>query len=188
MEVAARHMAAGVMNLGELARLCEADTGKPASLGSLNVYRSNFRRHGAQWVERQREANRDSNRRIRTKDPDEGRETARRWRTGNPARQLLNQCRAHARQRDHQCTITVEMIEEMLAPMLCSATGLPLSWEWEDSATRRPWATSVDRLDNALGYVPGNVRVVCVLYNQMRSNHCDEDFMKVAKALAARAP
>ena len=79
-------------------------------------------------------------------------------------------------------------VEEMLAPMVCSATGLPLSWEHDGTSYRRPWAPSIDRIDCSKGYVPGNVRVVCSAFNTMRNEFPDEVVFALAKALAARAP
>lgn len=102
-EVATRHMAAGVEDLDELARLCERETGRAPSLRSLMSYRSNFRRHGADWlvqrdpevkreasrryVERNREAVREKSRdwhnRQREERPEKAREANRRWYEAN---------------------------------------------------------------------------------------------------------
>lgn len=209
-ESATRHMAAGVMDLDELERLVEQDTGKAPKRKGLSDCRSHFRRYGIDWVDAMREANRrrqadnperhrESTRRWKAENPEAGRrwyaenterhrENTRRWIAENPARQLLNRCRGSAKQRGHECTITVEMIEKMLVPMVCSVTGLPLSLEHGGESARNPWAPSIDRLDCSKGYVPGNVRMVCALYNLARNDFPDEDFMKVVKALAARAP
>lgn len=181
---AARHLAAGGEDLGELARLVEQDTDKPASRSVLSGYRSRFRRHGADWVD----AERARRRRWRVENPEADREATRRWHVGNPARKLLGSCRSSAKARGHQCILTIEMIEEMLVPMTCSATGLPLTWEHMGSSKANPWAPSIDRLDCAKGYVPGNVRVVCWAFNQMRGDFPDEVIVALAKALAARAP
>ncbi len=172
-ESATRHMAAGVMDLDELSSLIEKETGRAPNRKALSSYCSRFRRHGEAWVEADRALTN---------------EASKRWREAHPPRSLLRQCRASAKARGHECTITEADIGQMLAPMTCSATGLPLTWEHDGSTKYRPWAPSIDRIDGSKGYVPGNVRVVCLLYNQMRSNHRDEDLLKVAVALAARAP
>ena len=146
------------------------------------------RRRYEEDPERAREANREANRLWRAENPERAREASRLWKAENPAQYLLKQCRGRSVSRGQLCIITVADIEEMLAPMTCSATGLPLSWDHDGDSTRNPWAPSIDRIDCARGYVPGNVRVVCTLYNIARSDFPDEDFLKVAKALAARAP
>lgn len=79
-EVATRHMAAGVEDLDELARLCERETGRAPSLRSLMSYRSNFRRHGADWlVQRDPEAKRDASRRYAERNREAVREKSRQW-------------------------------------------------------------------------------------------------------------
>lgn len=184
MESAARHMAAGVMDSDELARLVEQDTGTAPNRKVLSSYRSHFRRYGVGWIDAQREVNRVVTRRWKAENP----EANRRWSAENPARKLLGSCRSSARARGHECTITADDIEAMLAPMVCSVTGLPLTWEHGGSTRANPWAPSIDRLDCSKGYVPGNVRVVCVLYNLARNDFPDEALFTMAKALAARAP
>lgn len=198
-ESATRHMAAAVDDLEELARLVETDTGRTPSRRVLFDYRSKFRRYGEGWVAANRqtarrwqeenpERLRERVRRWKADNPEKPREASRRWQASNPAKKLLGQCRRRARDRGRECTITAEMIEAMLAPMLCSATGLPLSLEHGGDSARNPWAPSIDRIDCSKGYVPGNVRVVCALYNIARGDFPDEAVMTMAKALAARAP
>lgn len=181
-ESAARHMAAGVMDLDELGRLVEQDTGRALGRKTLISYRSRFRRHGVGWLEAERERNRDAGRRQYAENPDKKREASRRWRAEHPARQLLRQCRQSAKARGLECAITAEMIEAMLAPMTCSATGLPLSLEHDASSSRNPWAPSVDRIDCAIGYRPGNIRIVCWAFNQMRGDFPDEVVRTLAEA------
>ena len=184
LESAARHLAAGVEDPDELARLVEQDTGRVPSRNVLESYRSRHRRNGARWIDAQREAGR----RWTVENPEKSREKSRRWRADNPAKKLFNQCRDSAKARGHECTITADVIEAMLAPMTCSVTSLPLSWERDGSTRASPWAPSIDRIDGSLGYVPGNVRVVCWAFNQMRGDFPDEVVFALAKAVAARAP
>jgi hypothetical protein len=145
----------------------------------------------ARWRARNPEQARDVDRRWRTANPEPKREKvqrSRRWRVNNPSKYLLCRCIASAKIRGQECTITVEYIEALLAPMVCSATGLPLSLEHGGDSARNPWAPSVDRLDNSKGYVPGNVRVVCWAFNMMRCDFPDEVVFALARAVAARAP
>jgi len=187
-ESAARHMAAGVMDLDELARVVEQDTGRAPNRKTLNSYRWCFRQHGAGWVETERGRSREANRRWNAANPDKAREAQKRWNAENPARKLLLSCRGSAKARGLKCTITVEMIDTMLASMTCSATGLALTLERDGPTRSNPWAPSIDRIDCSKGYVPGNVRLVCWAFNQMRGEFPDEVVMALAKALAARAP
>lgn len=187
-ESATRHMAAGVMDLDELSRLVQLDTGTAPNRKALSDCRSYFRQHGEGWVEVRREQAREAGRKWYAENPDAVREKCKRWRETYPAKSLLRQCVNGAKRRGLDCAITADYIEAMLAPMVCSATGLPLTWEHGGSTRANPWAPSIDRLDCSKGYVPGNVRVVCWAFNQMRGEFPDEVVMTLAKALAARAP
>lgn len=103
------------------------------------------------------------------------------WRLSNPAKKLLQQMRSSADKRGQECTITVEQVEELLAPMTCAETGLPLRWE---GRTHDPLAPSPDRLDSGLGYVPGNVRIVAWFINRMRGGMALEEFRELLDMLA----
>jgi hypothetical protein len=46
-----------------------------------------------------------------------------------------------------------------------------------------PTSLSVDRIDNSKGYIPGNVRLVCVAINAFRGTMNDEEMLKMARAL-----
>ncbi len=179
IDSAARHMAAGVEDLDELARLVEPDTGKVPSREALRSYRTKFRKYGDGWVNANRARTNEASKRRYAENP----EKARRWETENPAQKLLKQCRKSAKDRGHECTITAKMIEAMLEPRACSITGFPLTWEHDGDSVRNPWAPSIDRLDNAIGYVPGNVRVVCWAFNQMRADWPDEVVSTLADAV-----
>ena len=122
------------------------------------------------------------------RNPDKAAEASRRWQAANPIRALLNQCKCNARQRGLPFDLTLSLVEGLLSNMTCSATGLPLSFARVkgERYARSPWYPSIDRLDNSRGYVPGNVRAVCSIYNFMRSNHSDDDVLAVARALVAR--
>lgn len=59
----------------------------------------------------------------------------------------------------------------------CELTGIEFDFEAAGGKhQRRPYAPSIDRRDNSLGYVPGNVRVVCVAVN-IAMNQWGEDVL-----------
>lgn len=47
----------------------------------------------------------------------------------------------------------------------CSVTGTPLSLEVLSTDGRKPFAPSIDRIDNARGYTADNCRIVCLAAN-----------------------
>lgn len=203
LESAARHMAAGVEGLDELARLVEADAGRKPSRKVLTQYRSWFLRYGADWIAARREANRgaarrwhtenserarEASRRWATENPEKKRESSRRWNAENQAKRLLNACRQSAKGRRLEFGLVLEEVEALLAPMTCAATGLPLTWEHDGDTRRNPWAPSIDRIDCSKGYLQDNVRVVCTLYNVARADWPDEAVTTLAEAIVSRRP
>ncbi len=62
----------------------------------------------------------------------------------------------------------------MLVPMVCSVTGLLLSLDYDGESKNNPWAPLVDRIDSRVGYILGNVRVVCCAFNLARNEWPDD--------------
>lgn len=71
-----------------------------------------------------------------------------------------------------------EELEARLRPMRCEATGVPMLMLPMDG----PFTPHLDRIDPKGGYVIGNVRWVCAVYNFGKRQWSHEDFMVVAKA------
>ena len=71
----------------------------------------------------------------------------------------------------------------------CALSGMPLDIaDYPSHACRRPsgpWKISIDRLDNSLGYVKGNVRLVTQMANLCRNVYSDDDVRTFAKAVVA---
>jgi hypothetical protein len=74
-------------------------------------------------------------------------------------------------------------IEKMAG--VCEVTGLPFELDKPDGYRFYPWAPSVDRIDCKRGYTQDNCRLVVWIYNMAKSEWCDEDVLKMARALVA---
>ena len=65
-------------------------------------------------------------------------------------------------------------------PKYCSVSGIELDYKSANNTgskySTNPFAFSLDRIDNNLGYIPGNVRIVCWIYNSMK-NQYEEDLL-----------
>jgi hypothetical protein len=61
-------------------------------------------------------------------------------------------------------------------PMLC-----PKTYNEKREMTSSPYLVSLDRIDNDLGYVEGNVQFVCVWANKARGAYKDELFRDILK-------
>lgn len=132
------------------------------------------------------------------KDPERAKEYHRVWREKNrekiaqyraeeralkPAAYLFREARSRAKKQGVLFDLTASKIDELLLPMVCSATGLPLQWAHEGSGRSNPWAPSLDRLDGLLGYTEANVRIVCWAYNSAKSDWPADTVLKMAIGL-----
>ena len=75
--------------------------------------------------------------------------------------------------------ITEEFIRRLAkkSNWCCSMTGIPFNLKKPEGRHRNPFAPSIDRIDNKLGYVEGNVRVVCLATN-FAMNEWGEDVLQ----------
>lgn len=64
----------------------------------------------------------------------------------------------------------------------CALTGIMLEYESGDSWSKNPYRASVDRIDNKLGYVKGNVRLLTHWANNAKSTWPDDTFTKFVKS------
>jgi hypothetical protein len=66
----------------------------------------------------------------------------------------------------------------------CAVTGLPFTLETING--RKPYAPSIDRIDNSLDYTPGNVRIVCVAANLAMNVWGEEVLLRMTRGLLRR--
>ncbi|MDP3492877.1 MAG: hypothetical protein Q8R82_07165 [Hyphomonadaceae bacterium] len=100
----------------------------------------------------------------------------------NYAYHVFKNTRGNARKRGLRFELTREQVAELLVPMQCSMTGLPLLPDW-DGPGRNPWWPSLDQIDPCAGYTRQNVRVVCWAYNVMKGELTDQEVRIYASAL-----
>lgn len=65
---------------------------------------------------------------------------------------------------------------------MCARTGI--KFDLTSGSGKQPFGPSVDRIDGSLGYEPGNIQLVCNLYNYAKNEFADADVLIFAKALA----
>ncbi len=72
-----------------------------------------------------------------------------------------------AKRRGLKCTITIEDIESVMVDV-CPVLDIPLTVN--ELGSSRDNSYSLDRIDNNKGYVPGNIQIISVKANTMKSN------------------
>lgn len=94
-----------------------------------------------------------------------------------PESRMLNRASTRARKGGFECTITTD---DIVIPETCPILGTPLIHH-SGSPGGKPNSPSLDRIDNELGYVPGNVRVISHLANMMKSCANEEQLVRFAE-------
>lgn len=128
------------------------------------------------------------------RNPEYVREKTRRWRAANPGkcqstRRRNEQSRAErykqdpagylwrtAKYRANQLGVQFDIDQsDVIVPAKCPITGAPIDVLTSNAAT----GASIDRVNNSLGYVKGNVRVISRKANRMKGDSTIEDLMKL---------
>lgn len=79
-----------------------------------------------------------------------------------------------ARRRASSFDLTVDQMLPRFERGLCEATGIP----FEMTGARNPFSPSLDQKVPSAGYTAENVQVVCLIYNQMKSDFSDHDVQR----------
>lgn len=69
----------------------------------------------------------------------------------------------------------------------CAVSGIPFDLDWRAEYKRRPWKPSLDRIDPKLGYVEGNVRMVCAVANYAMNDWGLDVLERLSRAIVSRA-
>lgn len=100
-----------------------------------------------------------------------------RKRKARPELFMLQNARHRAKERGQPCTITEQ---DIVVPTHCPLLGLPLEVQAGILAHNSP---SLDRIDPALGYVPGNVWVISHRANSMKNDARPAELLAFAEAI-----
>lgn len=92
-------------------------------------------------------------------------------------RKIMHQAKNRARGKGLGFELDLPYIMGLLAETdyRCAQTGIPLQLRCPETGnTQNPYSPSLDRIDNDGGYEPGNVQVVCLIFNQAKSIFTDQ--------------
>jgi hypothetical protein len=103
-------------------------------------------------------------------------------------RQAIHVAGRNAKTRNLEFSLTPEDILKIAARHgnVCAVSGLEFDLSGAKNNVRRPYFPSIDRIDNAKGYVRGNVRVVCVAVNVAMNVWGESVLRKIAESMVRR--
>jgi len=115
---------------------------------------------------------------ARKRDPGKFRVADRKRRPAASVKLLLMKAKARAKKRGEEFLITET---DLCIPDTCPLLDIPLFASKGPSWC--PNSPTIDRIDNTLGYVPGNVWVISWRANSLKSNATPDELTKLAARL-----
>lgn len=93
---------------------------------------------------------------------------------------LRYQMRANAKKRAEAAGLPFSLsVHDIVIPEVCPVFGIPLAAPTGEKVGPQDNSPSLDRIRPALGYVPGNVRVISYKANRLRNNGTLVELMQV---------
>lgn len=119
-----------------------------------------------------------------------GRNLSEEWRNRNPIAYYATMLFAHSKRaskrRGWKHQISKNWIIKKLKVGLCEATKLPFDFSGPKGKHFNPYAPSIDRIDNRVGYTRKNSRCVITWYNMAKYDFTEDEFLSVLKAVSDR--
>jgi len=104
----------------------------------------------------------------------------------------LPRARTRAKEGNMPFDLDADFIRELMASQnyCCAVSGIRFHLSRSgarQSTSRLPFRPSIDRIEPALGYVRGNVRILCFAVNMAISDWGDDVFRGICRAVTKRA-
>jgi len=108
-----------------------------------------------------------------------------------PFRWFILRAEYRDRTKNYGCDITTEYLKQLWEQQkgICPFTGWNLNLPEDTGRCFIEQSTanaSLDRIDNSIGYVQGNVRFISVMANLARNKFSDEQLIEFCEAVAAK--
>ena len=98
----------------------------------------------------------------------------------SPEALILRRIRGSAKARGLEFDLE---LEDIIIPAVCPYLGIPLEFG-EGHPQRNSY--SVDRVDNSLGYIKGNIEVISHMANMMKQDSTKDEQIRFAKEILKR--
>lgn len=103
-------------------------------------------------------------------------------RLSDPLKYILRGCKRRAQLKNIEFTISISDIEIVDT---CPVLGIPIFFYREQMQDN---SVSIDRVDNSLGYIPGNVRLISYRANRLKNDATLEEIELVASYIRRYSP
>ena len=106
-------------------------------------------------------------------------------RASDPCRRILNSSYGNARSRGLEHNIGIADVRAAYPKdNICPILGIPFTNIRQDKQSKKIGSNpSLDRIDNTLGYIPGNIQVISWRANSMKSDASKEELIAFAKGI-----
>lgn len=100
----------------------------------------------------------------------------------NPIRERSSKMLSEARRRCKKSGLPVEVTLDYIVELArdkCPILGIRLAWEDDERKIVCPHSPTLDRIDNAKGYVEGNLQIISHKANMLKGNATLEELIRI---------
>ena len=96
---------------------------------------------------------------------------------------LVTQSKYRAKKAEREHNINTDYLRGLYEGQegLCALSGLEMTIRGKSGTSEYWYSLSIDRIDSSLGYVEGNVQLVCTGVNRIKGQMADEMFINFCK-------
>jgi len=106
-----------------------------------------------------------------------------------PEKRFLASTKSSAKKRNLVFDLTETWFKERIEKGVCEVTGLPIRpkpYQKGSVGDRGFYSPSIDRIDNNIGYIESNCRLVCWGYNLAKNKFTDRDLNALSLSILLR--
>lgn len=105
-----------------------------------------------------------------------------------PFRIYFTNAKKRAKTKNMDFDIDIPYLEKLWISQngLCKVTNLKLEHNIRNT-NKTPYQASLDRIDNSKGYIKGNVRFTCLIFNYARNGFTDEDVLEFCRLVNGKS-